>query len=222
MKNKSKTPLILTETWNGLKETFGLPDERSRETKYVAIRAAYCYVLKEMNAFSLAEIGGSCTFKGKDGNIECLDHSTVLWLVNRASDGFYKNIYPYNEALQYMRTIVVTKLSRHIKNSEELKLLRKEIESIDNIKKDLDTHLSASVIKSLSKENDKLSKSVEYLADKMDNLNKKMIEIKSFSGALFQATESISLMNRRISAIGYKTLDTEPLLKLYKKMKEIN
>lgn len=208
MKKEHTSSQILLSAWKAFKEEFEIPDKRSRKLNHVAARAAFCYEIRNINSFSLSEIGAVMVFKDNvKGRIQTgnLDHSTVLHLIRKASWGTYDSITSYTNARKYMMEYI----DKHINDVQQ-----------DSLEERISRMKEHTVLKRMKQNLEKVRE--ENLALKQANIV--LIERikKARTYRLDTVVREINLLNGIYSSLGYSTIKTEKIEAVNDLLKTIN
>lgn len=208
MKKEHTSSQILLSAWKAFKEEFEIPDKRSRKLNHVAARAAFCYEIRNINSFSLSEIGAVMVFKDNvKGRIQTgnLDHSTVLHLIRKASWGTYDSITSYTNARKYMMEYI----DKHINDVQQ-----------DSLEERISRMKEHTVLKRMKQNLEKVRE--ENLALKQANIV--LIERikKARTYRLDTVVREINLLNGVYSSLGYSTIKTEKIEAVNDLLKTIN
>ena len=192
----------LNTIYHNLRLTFKIPEEQSRKGRYIAVRAAYAKVIRELNFFTLETIGASIRHR-ENGKVVVKDHATVIHLTRQANNGQYDVFPDYHLALKYTKEMVEEVILPTVdKDTDEYGRLKSGME-ITSLRDELRDERIRN--KSLEKEN--------------KILNSKMRSFKEIT--LDPIIRRVNTANKRLYALGYEPIPTDVLVR-FEKLKEFD
>ena len=198
----------LAKAYQKMRAEFNLPETRDRKIHNVAVRAAFCFQMRETKIFTYEDIGAAVIFKGSKG-MESMHHATVIHLVKRVNDGFYNGVYGFDEAMKAANLLAMDIIGIDADMEEEISSIKENF-----------------VIKELTRRENDLKKRIEMLTVENKSLllrNKRVEEavrrIKSIR--LWVLKEEIRTRSSKLEALGYEPISTQRLSHLENEIEKI-
>lgn len=190
VKNQERGTIFLYSAFEELKKEFKI--DKSRKFENVAVRAAFCYVMKNSKSFTLEQVAAPLGF----------GHASVLHLVKKCEWGTYDSSMTYHKAIEFCSNMLLDETSQVLFETQNAPKATKRQER--------------RLVNSLKRDKNELSKL--FIAEKARS-ESMLIRLNKLNNYWQKIERGVKEADSRMRTLGFYLIDREQLEKLEKNLK---